>query len=47
MVTQRIVFSALLMFYLCVVVKERAESNRRNKLTPAIYFGKIILQIKW
>jgi hypothetical protein len=34
MVTQRIVsISALLMFYLCVVVKERAEL-RRQSLRP-------------
>ena len=42
MITQRIVFFALLLFYLCVVVKERADSSRQSFKASPICPGKIV-----
>ena len=42
MVTQRIVLLSALVFYLCVVVKERAESFQSKLFTPRPFcFGKL------
>ena len=42
MITQRIVFFALLLFYLCVVVKERADSSQQGFDALQICPGKIV-----
>ena len=45
MVTQRIVLLSALVFYLCVVVKERAEPCHQGHYTPVICFGKLFSQV--